>query len=261
MKLPTEIIRFAAASAAIACSAQTAEIGAIRTHAASSASDVMEDFIPPDLTDADFLNAMVDGSSTIKMQPYEVPFTSEYDVQDLEWRVRACSPAAVYMALQWALEQDDKASNGPQNIDDFVQKGLELGAHVPSKSWTHEGLAGMATYYGTQAKTIDYGNQADGELMKNILSELMNGPIAVSMGQGKESRNGHFLVLTGFERNGRGQEFFYVNDPIARFEDNSGHGASTGRFSVSGKRTLTKEEFLDKFKRRAIVVRPVNQEA
>ncbi|MFA6917720.1 MAG: hypothetical protein WC285_02695 [Candidatus Gracilibacteria bacterium] len=191
---------------------------------------------------------------------FDVPFASEQHVRNGKYSLRACSPAALWMLIEWARQTNPNITNF-RDIDSLIERLLRInGIREGNFGWNHSALADAANSFGAKTEAVGMNKEPPDAALGHLLKDLANGPVMAFMHQRPVSPNGHTLVIRGFRRDDRGNEWFDINDPITANPDQVGHdpvsGRDQARFRVKGHREISLREFLEKWTRRWIVVRP-----
>ena len=145
----------------------------------------------------------------------DIPYYSQYlDVDDPQWKARSCGIVCLKMVMDYYKPDNRK-------IIDLVNEGVAKGGYC-QYGWIHNVLVKMANERGLMASRKEYKSQDDKErkkleraAIKEITSCLKdNQPVIVSAVRNfSETDKFHLVVLTGFEKKGRGIGGFYYNDP------------------------------------------------
>lgn len=149
----------------------------------------------------------------------EVPFYSQYtNVTDESWQNRACAMACLKMVM------DFFAPNSNPNIDELIEKGLQIQAYLDNVGWVHAGLCMLARNHGFAAYNEEF-RSLDIEIeagliemgIRKIRSKLELGlPVIISCSKNfDEFHKPHQIVLVGYDEVG-----FYYHEPETR--DDSG---------------------------------------
>lgn len=165
----------------------------------------------------------------------EVPYLSQFnDLDDVEWQGRACGVTCLAMVLAY-YEKEKRP------LKALINLGEELKAYNDKYDWYDSGLCSIANRLGYTAfrrrwalSKIDeeffkkegrtandneaYNSQAVKEGLYSLENSLRLGvPVIVSVSKNFDEYNkGHFVVLTGYEKDGEKLAGFYYNDPNSR---------------------------------------------
>lgn len=168
------------------------------------------------------VEAFLNPERTVEPRSFQhegIRFSSELDATDLKYSQRACSSAAVYMIMSFWQQRHPEVKGAvpyPTSLDDFIQQAVT--ANVRDEyGWTQAGFIQLAKSYGVDLRRQDFGDAEKpyAASLSSLLQDLANGPVVVSITQGKESHNLHTIVLSGFYVDKKGNRGFYVYDPIA----------------------------------------------
>lgn len=170
----------------------------------------------------------------IPLMPYNVPLYSQInDITSPEWRQKGCGVADVAMLVEFYKPNTT-------TVQDVLEKGLKSGAYVKNVGWSHVGLANLAVKYGLVGKTVDLSTEGKETALKHFKNTVLEGPVIASIHRGfnPSSPYGHLIVVTGFD-----EKLVYYNDPGKR----------------DGIKTVAISEFMKGWKKRLIVIRPVEE--
>jgi hypothetical protein len=173
------------------------------------------------------------------MARYDVPFYSQLaDIQKRAWQYRGCGITALKMVLAYWNSRHGLYQNPP--LWSLLKTGLRIGAYIPDVGWSHSGLVNIACQYGYTGFNRDLIQTSSSEAFVQLQSDLMRGPLLVSVFSGfdPDKGGGHIVVLTGVE-----DDLVFLNDP---FEWSSHEGEKIMAISA----------FQKAFKRRWIAVEP-----
>lgn len=151
-----------------------------------------------------------------------------------DWRPNACGVSCVKMILD-SFRQDTSP-----DIIDLITEGVAVGAYNEGRGWFHEGLVvllrnhNVSAYrqeyksgkYDLQSKTVSLYEDSLNPILRQginkIHQKLLEGsPVIVSVEKEfSNTKETHFVLLTGFEEDTVGLEGFYYKDPNS---ENSGH--------------------------------------
>lgn len=164
--------------------------------------------------------------------PYDVPLYSQIrDISWTEWQQKGCGVADVAMLVNYYKPETT-------NVQAVLENGIKSGAYVKNVGWSHDGLAKLASRYGLIGKVHafwDYDRTTALSEFKKIIDE---GPAIASIHRNFDPKLsfGHLIVITGYDEN-----FVYFNDPGKK----------------DGIRTVPVSQFMNGWKRKLIVIRPI----
>lgn len=149
----------------------------------------------------------------------KIPYYSQYDdVKDRHWKPRACGAVCLKMAL-------DSIKPSNVSVNDFVLLANAQGAYG-EYGWVHQGLIDVAKNFGVKFKREEFRSKdkSDEEkLFKKGIDKIISSleeekPVLIStIKRWSEEKKFHMVVLTGFEKDERGElKGFYYNDPDYR---------------------------------------------
>jgi len=162
---------------------------------------------------------------------YNVPTRSQYlHIHHHEWKDRACGIVSVGMVLLFYKKKI-------KNFNHLLHEGLKLKGYKDGVGWTHEGLVRLIKTYKLHAEAYDWNKDPAHEAFLKLVSFLEYGPIIASIHKDFDPKNdGHLIVVTGYK-----DGYIYYNEPASRKNE-------------SIKRKLTKEKFLNGWKRRMLAI-------
>jgi uncharacterized protein YvpB len=166
----------------------------------------------------------------IIQMPYSVPsFSQISDISTASWKQKGCGVADVAMIVEFYKPNTT-------SVQKVLEEGIKSGAYVKNVGWSHDGLASLALKHGLVGKTVDLSVEKDTSAFKEFKEIVEDGPVIASIHRGfnPKSRNGHLIVVTGFD-----DELVYYNDP--------------GKHD--GIRTVAIADFIKGWKKKLIVIR------
>lgn len=161
-----------------------------------------------------------------------VPFYSQFtDISSTNWQKVGCGIASLAMLI-------DYYSDEPISVDSLLQKGISAGAYLNSAGWIHSGLIKLSAPYGLGGKSVSLSNTSMSVAFSELESELINGPVMVSVHYTFEPTNPipHLVVVNGVS----GGKVFY-NDPA----------------EAVGNGVISIDKFQRAWKKRYIKIRPI----
>jgi len=150
---------------------------------------------------------------TILPVPY---FSQKTDVTGEEWKERACGILCLKMVL------DFLGAETPE-VDNFVQKGVSLGAYG-EWGWLHAGLVAVASSFGIDMERKEFRSNDTKEAQRlldvginDIIASIEHEkPVLISaIKKWVEVKKFHMMVVVGFEMNEGVLKGFYYHDPDA----------------------------------------------
>ena len=177
---------------------------------------------------------------------YAVVFKSQHiHIKHADWSYRGCGIAALSAVMDYWHKINN--SNQTTTIDDLLERGLAQNAYRENIGWSHSGLALLACSYGYNSFNKDLAPQSPtpatpNEVFNQLIVHLNNGPVIASIfPQFDPTRGGgHLVIITGWD----GIHIF-INDPDEPNE-------------ASGRKQISREQFMKAFKQRFIVIQPSN---
>ena len=144
-----------------------------------------------------------------------VPYYSQYlDVGDPQWKARSCGIVCLKMVMDYYKPLKE-------SLIDLINEGVAKEGYC-QYGWIHNILVEMVNERGLRASRKEYKSQdikeqkkMDRVAIKEIKDCLKNNqPVIISAIRNfSEPDKFHLVVLTGFEKKGRGIGGFYYNDP------------------------------------------------
>jgi uncharacterized protein YvpB len=167
--------------------------------------------------------------------PYEVPLYSQIaDISWTDWKQKGCGVADVAMLVNYYKPKTT-------NVQAVLEAGIKSGAYVKNVGWSHTGLASLAKKYGLSGEEksfYDFNKELALTEFKKVIDE---GPAIASIHRNFDPKLsfGHLIVITGYD-----DKLVYYNDP--------------GKHD--GIRTVSISQFMSGWKRKLIVIRPIEKE-
>lgn len=116
------------------------------------------------------------------------------DVTDVEYKKRACGPAALAMVL------GASGIENPPSVDEVLARGLEMNAHEEGRGWRHRELAAVARTYGVHAHPEDWSGDPTQYAWEHLEDAIMRGPIIISVSKEfSPSLASHLVALCGMD--------------------------------------------------------------
>jgi hypothetical protein len=153
----------------------------------------------------------------------DVPYCSQIsDIENPEWRDRACTVTNLKMALEYYAKQN--GAEPVPAIGALIEEGIEIHAYDPAVGWNHEGIVRLARNHGVNAyaqefrsMTIDRrtGSSSPSRYSDKLLSEGV-GKIAHHVEEGHPVI---VSVLPGFGSNTQNHTVLVMG--VARGDDDS----------------------------------------
>lgn len=162
-----------------------------------------------------------------------VPFYSQF--RDLHtthsWQKVGCGVTSLAMVLNYYVPD-------VVTTDTLLKEGILIGAYDKKYGWIHKGLIQLSNTYGMTGESYDISSKKAEAAYTTLKSYLINGPVIVSVHYKFDPRSPipHLVVLDGIDG-----DTLYYNDPAQ----------SSGRMKIS------KVDFIKGWKKRFIVIRPV----
>ncbi len=177
-------------------------------------------------------------NKSVKIIP-DVPYCSQYlNVEDENWRPRACGIACLKMVMDFHAE---RAKRKIPSADELLKENEFIGGFGSFGS-EHESLVMIARNYGLRAYRQEFrsviNDYKNNRVLKNpyekqmlvcgiekMIANLDNGfPVIVSAVKNfSEEDKFHLIVLTGFEKEGDELLGFYYHDPGSFDKKNGKH--------------------------------------
>lgn len=164
--------------------------------------------------------------------PYNVPLYSQIsDISSPDWKQKGCGVVDVAMIVEYYKPKTT-------TVNEVLKEGISSGAYQKNVGWKHAGLAALAPKYGLTGKVVDFSKFNKETSLSEFQNVIKQGPAIASIHRGFNAKSsfGHLIVITGFDDN-----FIYYNDP--------------GKHE--GIRKVPVSEFMGGWKRKLIVIRPI----
>lgn len=163
-----------------------------------------------------------------------VPFYSQFrDITSAKWRKVGCGVASLAMVIDFY--KPDTVS-----VNALLNEGIEAGAYLNNAGWTYKGLIQISRPYGLDGKSYDLGKLSKDAAFSQFKEHLEDGPVIASVHYKFDPKSTipHLVVIDGIH-----DGVVYYNDPAAK----------------KGGLQISTADFLKAWKKRFIVVRPVEQ--
>ncbi len=163
-----------------------------------------------------------------------VPFYSQFrDISSAKWQKVGCGVASLAMIIDYY--KPDTVS-----VNALLNEGINAGAYLNNAGWTYKGLIQISKPYGLDGSSYDLGKLSKDDAFAKFKKHLESGPVIASVHYKFDPKSTipHLVVIDGIK-----DGVVYYNDPAAK----------TGGLQIS---TV---DFLKAWKKRFIVVRPVEQ--
>lgn len=160
-----------------------------------------------------------------------VPFYSQFkDITSLSWQKVGCGITDLAMVI-------DYYTNAVP-VNTLLKEGIAKGAYLNNVGWTYKGLIDVAKKYGLDGSSYDFGKLSSTVAFKKFTTHLKDGPVIASVHYKFDPKSTipHLVVITGIKG-----DTLYYNDPAAK----------------EGNKQISKSDFLKAWKKRYIVIRPV----
>jgi hypothetical protein len=137
------------------------------------------------------------------------------------WERSSCGVLCLKMAIDAFLSEQGRPSS--PSIDEYIRKGVEIGAYEDSTGWSHDGLVRLANEFGFFATR--HGNVSAAELQKALEEGCL--PIVSIRWAFERSRSlkekilfwkkvgGHLALVIGF-KGGEKLEGFFIHHTSIR---------------------------------------------
>jgi predicted double-glycine peptidase len=161
----------------------------------------------------------------------DVPFFSQFkDISSAKWKKVGCGIADLAMVI-------DYYKPGTVSPEALLKQGVQAGAYS-SAGWTYAGLVRVANNYGLDGGWYDLAASGSQPALAQLKASVGGGPVIASVHYKFDPKSPvpHLVVVTAI-RDG----LVYYNDPAAG----------------EGGKSISQESFLSAWKKRFIVIRPV----
>ncbi|HEY4486544.1 MAG TPA: C39 family peptidase [Candidatus Paceibacterota bacterium] len=162
----------------------------------------------------------------------KVPFYSQFrDITAPEWQKLGCGVADLAMIIEYYKP-------GVVSVNTLLQEGIAEGAFQNGAGWIHKDLVLLARPYDLDGTTYDFSEVDTNTAFAQFKTALKDGPVIASVHYKLDPQNPipHLVVINGIQG-----DTIYYNDPAEE----------------SGGIAISAEDFLKAWKKRFIVVRPL----
>jgi ABC-type bacteriocin/lantibiotic exporter with double-glycine peptidase domain len=170
----------------------------------------------------------------VQMSVPVVPFYSQFhDIRSSSWQKVGCGIASLAMIIEYY--KPDTVS-----VNTLLLQAVALGAYDVNAGWIHKGLISVAHKYGLDGKSYNLASLSNADAFSELKKALLDGPVIVSIHYkfNPKSAIPHLVVIDGIE-NG----ILHYNDPA----------------SQSGNMEISTDKFLKGWKKKYIVMRPIQE--
>jgi uncharacterized protein YvpB len=164
-----------------------------------------------------------------------VPFYSQFkDISSPKWQKVGCGVTSLAMII-------DYYSPNAVSVETLLSGGIAAGAYTDA-GWTYSGLIALSKKYGLGGSSHDLSGSDSATALTQIKSSLSSGPVIASIHYkfDPNSTIPHLVVIDGIK-----DGVVYYNDPAAK----------------AGEKQISVSDFQKGWKKRFIVIRPVNGRA
>lgn len=162
------------------------------------------------------------------------PHSQLRDVSDPEWHRRSCGIAALKMVMEFLSPNASFPS-----LDALIAEGVQKGAYLENKGWSHDGLVALARKYGFSAAGYDWTALSASQAFSYFLRCLSEYPLIASVTKEfSPSKANHLIVVRGIRGN-----IVSVTDPLRLTDEEMAY-------------TVPLEYFLQHWTRRIIYIAP-----
>jgi len=165
----------------------------------------------------------------------DVPFYSQFkDITSSVWQKVGCGVTSLAMVIEYYQPQDI-------SVNALLKEGVASGAYKNNAGWSHKGLINLSKKYGLDGHAYDLSASSQKVAFQEFKSYLDDGPVIVSVHYKFDPKSTipHLVVINGIK-----DGIVYYNDPAAK----------------TGDKEISEADFLKAWKKRFIVVRPLEQE-
>ncbi len=163
-----------------------------------------------------------------------VPFYSQFtDITSPSWKKVGCGITSLAMVIDFYKPA--------VSVNTLLGQGIAMGAYDHNAGWIYSGLIRLGKKYGLDGKSYDLGGSSSKTALAQFKTYLKDGPVIASIHYqfNPESTIPHLVVIDGIDK-----DIVYYNDPAAK----------------TGEKQISVTRFLAGWKKRFIVLRPVNAE-
>jgi len=162
-----------------------------------------------------------------------VPFYSQFtDITSAKWKKVGCGIASLAMVI--AYYKPDTVT-----VDTLLAQGIASGAYNTNAGWIHKGLISLSQRYGLGGSSYNLASSNTAVALETFRRSLAEGPVIASIHYKFDPKNPipHLVVITAIDG-----EVVYYNDPA----------------SSKGQKQISTTQFLKAWKKKFIVLRPVD---
>lgn len=164
----------------------------------------------------------------------DVPFYSQFhDIQSSTWQKVGCGITSLAMVIDYY--KPDAVS-----VNQLLGRAILAGAYDQNAGWIHKDLVSLSKKYGLDGNTYDLSKLDSKTAFAQFKKLLQDGPIIVSVHYKFDPKSSipHLVVIDGIDN-----DVIYYNDPAAK----------------TGEKEISTAQFLKGWKKRFIVVRPIQE--
>lgn len=168
----------------------------------------------------------------VHIQIPTVPFYSQFqDIKPLAWQKVGCGVTSLAMII-------DYYKPNTVSVNTLLTQGIASGAYNNNAGWTHSGLILLSTKYGLTGNSYDKSSLSKEAAFLEFKKSLKDGPVMASVHYKFDPKSPipHLVVIDGIDG-----DIVYYNDPASK----------------SGKKEISTDTFLKAWKKKYIVIRPV----
>lgn len=167
------------------------------------------------------------------LQAPVVPFYSQFkDITAPAWQKVGCGVTSLAMVIDYY--------EPAVPVNTLLKQGIAAGAYLKKAGWTYAGLISLSQKYGLDGDSYDLGKLSSAAAFAQFKTYLEDGPVIASVHYKFDPKSTipHLVVI-----NRLSDGMLYYNDPAAQ----------------SGDREISVADFMKAWKKRFIVVRPVQK--
>ncbi len=166
----------------------------------------------------------------------EVPFYSQFtDIKSPAWQKVGCGITDLTMVIEYYHP-------GSASVETLLKKGIAAGAYDYNAGWIYKGLIDLSRQYGLDGTYHDLSGLDAESAFKKFKGYLKEGPVILSVHYKFDPKSTipHLVVINGIK-----DGIVYYNDPA----------------TTTGTKQISVANFLKGWKRKVIVLRPVQNSA
>ncbi len=170
-------------------------------------------------------------SQNTKKNIRNVPYLSQFnDITSPVWQKRGCGIASVAMIIEYYKSHS-------VSVDALLNNGIKDGGYIDKIGWKHNTLVKLSRKYNLDGLAYDFSNKSKENAFSEFKKDLTRGPLIASVHYTFDPKNiiPHLVVITDIKGN-----TLYYNDPAL------------------GKGHLSKEKFINSWKKRYIKIYPTS---